>query len=69
MKQRSKEKDGTLKCGRRGRFEMRLGGVLKSFCEKTNRATGEVVDGRRAASRGQIDFASLCDAGGFGGGN
>ena len=42
--------------------------MLKSSREKTNGTTGETFDGRGAASGGQIDFASLCDARGAGGG-
>lgn len=44
-------------------------GVLKSWREKTDGVAGKTFDGWSAAAGGQIDIASLCDAGGFGGGD
>jgi hypothetical protein len=69
MKLRSKEKDGENRDAElraRGRFEAGLWGVLKSSREKTNCATGKIVDGRRATAGRQIDFPSLRDARRFG---
>ena len=53
----------------RWRFEAGVRSVLKSGREKTNGVAGKTFGGRGAAAGRQIDFASLCDAGGFGGGD